>query len=556
MEHLNLADAVERHIQPGDAIQIFYGHSRWSALAREVCRQFWGRDPGFELQFLSLGNLATLFFHGRLLRRCVTTFVGNGFPTSGPNRIYTEAFKRGEVEFEHWSILTFQQRIEAAARGLPALVTASLQGSDIASNDGFQLVDTRFGPVGLVAPLVPDVALIHAPVADVDGNVAMTGPMMEGLWAGWAARRGALVTVDRVVGSLAGLGGAVRLPAHRVLAVVEAPFGAHPGGVFAPGLSVRGYGEDIPFWNSIATASKGDYDAWAREWCLEVDTHDEYLRRLGDDRLDWLRGRSDPESWRDDDQAHPLDEKAPVTPQEIVAAISARELATRVLSTRADALLAGAGISNLAAWVAAGEARRHGSSVRLTAEMGMWGYSPTPADPYIFNHRSFPGAQMLNDCSSILGLVLSGPGTKTVGALSGAEIDRRGNINSTRIPGASFVLGSGGAADVAAGADECVVSVVAHPRKLVDRCAYVTSPGERVTAVCTDLGVLRKREDGELGLAEVVAGPGQLEERVQQMRDACGWDLEVFRDVREIPAPSPKEITDLRFFDRERILLT
>jgi acyl CoA:acetate/3-ketoacid CoA transferase alpha subunit/acyl CoA:acetate/3-ketoacid CoA transferase beta subunit len=556
VEHLSLSDAVQKHVRPGDAIQIYYGHSRWTAAAREICRQFWGTDPGFELQFLSLGNLATLFFHGRLLRRCVTTFVGNGFPAGGPNPIYTRACQSGEVELEHWSILTFQQRIEAAARGLPALVTGSLHGTSMAENAAFESVATRFGTVGLVAPLIPDIALIHAPVADVDGNVAMTGPMMEGLWAGWAARRGALVTVDRVVDNLSPFANLVRLPAHRVLAVVEAPFGAHPGGVFAPGLPVESYGEDIPFWNEIAKASKGDFDAWARRWCLDVPTQEEYLRRLGSDRMTWLKGRSDPESWRGDDEAHPVDEAAPVTPQEIVAAISARELAARVLALDADALLAGAGISNLAAWVAAESAQRQGSRVRLTAEMGMWDYAPTPADPYIFNHRSFPGARMLNDCSSILGLVVSGPNTRTVGALSGAEIDRHGNINSTRIPGASFVLGSGGAADVAAHADECIISVVAHPRRLVDRCSYITSPGDRVSAVCTDLGILRKRPDGELHLAAVIDGDEPLRDRVIRMKNACGWSLSVDRDLEEIPAPTLAEIVAFRHFDRERILLS
>lgn len=557
MEHLSLADAVDKHVRSGDALQIFYGHSRWTALAREVCRQFWGRDPGFELQFVSLGNLATLFFHGRLLRRCVTTFVGNGFPTSGPNPIYTGALQRGEVQIEQWSILTFQQRVEAAARGLPALVTGSLHGSSMAEeNLGFEEVDTRFGRVGLVAPLAPDVALMHAPVADHHGNVAMSGPMMEGLWAGWAARRGALVTVDRVVEDLSPWSNLVRLPAHRVLAIVEAPFGAHPGGVSAPGLPVDSYGEDIPFWNEVAVASKGDFDGWARQWCLDVPTQDEYVRRLGSGRLAWLRGRSDPSSWRADDEAHPLDDKAPISPQEVVAAVSARELAARVEAVGADALLAGAGISNLAAWVAASSLRERGRDVRLTAEMGMWAYTPTPADPYIFNHRSFPSATMLNDCSSVLGLIVSGPGTRTIGALSGAEIDRRGNINSTRIPGAAFELGSGGAADVAAHADECVVSVVAQPRRLVDACAYVTSPGDHVTTVCTHLGVLRKRPDGELHLSSVVGGEGTVAERVRRMKEACGWDLAVDRDVSEIPAPSMKEIVALRHFDRERTLLT
>ena len=39
-------------------------------------------------------------------------------------------------------------------------------GQTTAANDGYAEVDSPFGAVGLLAPLVPDVALLHAPVAD------------------------------------------------------------------------------------------------------------------------------------------------------------------------------------------------------------------------------------------------------------------------------------------------------------------------------------------------------------------------------------------------------
>lgn len=48
------------------------------------------------------------------------------------------------------------------------------------TNAGFARVDTTFGEVGLVPPLVPDVALLHAPVADAAGHVAVGGPNTEG----------------------------------------------------------------------------------------------------------------------------------------------------------------------------------------------------------------------------------------------------------------------------------------------------------------------------------------------------------------------------------------
>jgi len=70
--------------------------------------------------------------------------------------------------------------------------------------------------------------------------------------------------------------------------------------------------------------------------------------------------------------------------------LRAREVERVVADVAADAVLAGAGAANLAAWVAVGRLRAGGSRVMLTAELGLWGYEPTPADPYIFNHRSFP----------------------------------------------------------------------------------------------------------------------------------------------------------------------
>ena len=180
VEHVTLEDAVARHVHPGDTVQVLCGHSRWTAAAREVARQLWGRDAGFTLVMLSLSSLGALFFRGQMVRKVVTTYSGDTFPTYTPNPIFQEAYASGAVEVEHWSILTFTQRLEAAARGLPAIVTGSLQGSSMADNDAFTVADTSFGPVGLLAPLVPDVTLVHGAVADREGNVALSEPLLEG----------------------------------------------------------------------------------------------------------------------------------------------------------------------------------------------------------------------------------------------------------------------------------------------------------------------------------------------------------------------------------------
>ena len=182
-----------------------------------------------------------------------------------------------------------------------------------------------------------------------------------------------------------------------------------------------------PSGSRRAAATRGDFDAWARHWVLEPATHEQYLEpawattaRRGCER------RTDPESWR-----------------------AGRRGPSRRRRARRSALGARRGVRRRARWrpgrcpprptpcwpARASPTwppgwpwlgpRRRGASLELTAELGLWGYTPTPADPYIFNHRVFPGAPMLADASTVLGMVVGGPGTRTV-ALPGRGPGRPG----------------------------------------------------------------------------------------------------------------------------------
>ena len=546
----SLENAVAEHVRAGDALHILVGHTRWTAAAREVVRQWWGREPRFTLVMLSLSSLGTLFFRGGLVERVVTGYSGDTFPNFTPNPIFGRAYERGEVAVEHWSFLTFAQRLEAAACGLPAVVTRSIAGSSMEENDAYALAATPFGDVGLVAPLAPDVALLHAPVADRDGNVAVHPPTLEGVWGALAARRGAIVTVERIVDDLRPWSHLVRIPAHRVLAVCEAPMGAHPGGLFPGDLPVDGYGEDYEFWvEARAATRRDDFDDWIRHWVLEVDDQREYLARLGDDRIAALRAKAEPDSWRADEAACQPDLDAPSNRWERAAVFGARRLADRVHALDADAVLAGAGVANLSAWLGVDRARADGCDVQLTAEIGLWGYDPTPADPFVLNHRNFPRSTMLGDAGLVLGTLVGGPGTTTVACLGGAQVDRFGNINSTLVPGGPFLVGSGGGNDVVSVAAEALVVAILTPERTPAECGYVTSPGNAVRALVTDLGTLEKTDGEELVLTAVPAGDGTVDDRIGAARAACGWDLAVASDVRELPGPTAEEIAALRRWD-------
>ncbi len=71
-------------------------------------------------------------------------------------------------------------------------------------------------------------------------------------------------------------------------------------------------------------------------------------------------------------------------------------------------------------------------------------------------------------------------GDVDLGFLGGAEIDRYGNLNTTRVAAGDREVrlpGSGGACDIACLAGRTVVLMAHEPRRFVERVRYRTSPG-------------------------------------------------------------------------------
>src|SRR5262249_3161771 len=163
---------------------------------------------------LSLSSLGALFFRGELVRKVVTGYSGDTFPNFTPNPWFARAYESGAVEVEHWSFLAFSQRLEAAAKGLPAIVTRSIAGSSLADHAGFKQATSPFGgdDIGLLEPLAPDVALMHAPLADREGNVVCSPPLLEGVWGALAAKRGVIVTVEKIVDDVRPYAALTRIP--------------------------------------------------------------------------------------------------------------------------------------------------------------------------------------------------------------------------------------------------------------------------------------------------------------------------------------------------------
>jgi acyl CoA:acetate/3-ketoacid CoA transferase alpha subunit len=561
-----LGDAVERFVRPGMHIHLGHVYARPCAAYRELARRFWGKNPGFTISTLGFtGDMISIFCAG-IIKKAIATFFGDSYPMPGPNPVFQAAFRDGTVQMENWTILSFSLRLLAGALGLEWIPVNSLRGTTMEEEnreDYFETVGPGGERLGMARAMRPDITFMHAWAADPAGNVVCSPPYAESASSTRAAREGTIVTVERIVDHdfVKRYSHFVKVPSYLVKAVCHAPLGSHPAGMSNYGLEpeVSGYEVDRDSIIDLRAKSKdpGQLQAWMDEWILGCPDHDRYVAKLGTERVWYLKGKADPDSWRAElsDAVTEMDAGPGYNQVEMMVCVGARLIMRKTLESGYHTILAGVGASNLAAWLAYYSLREQGHDADLIAEIGFYGYSPQPGDPYIFNMRNIPHCRMLTDVYDVLGTLVGAESNRCVGALGAGQVDRHGNVNSTCIPELElFLVGSGGAADVAAGAREIVIVIDHLPFRLVEKVPYVTCPGERITAVVTTRGVLEKR-DGELVLTGYFPADGGREAALAEIRENCGWDLAVADDAAEVERPTLEELRSARVFDPHNFFL-
>lgn len=564
-----LKEAISKNVKPGNTIQIGGGVGYPMALIYELIRQFYNRDPGFT--YISSGGSCTNLVPmlcGNMVKKVISTFLGDPYPFPSPNPVVQKSFRDKDIEIEEWSMLTLVLRLMAGAMGLPFYPTKSLIGSSLAeNNENFTLTDDPFGGgrVGLVKALNPDICLFHGWMSDVAGNTVVNMPLAGNVYGALAAREGVIVSTEKIVSSeeISRYREHVRIPASIVKAVVEVPYGAHPSGHhhFPHRDEEGGYAEDKEFIIETRRKCKDESEflSWVDHWILGCRDHQDYLRRLGGDRLMRLKGRVYSSTWglelMNNEQQ---DDDKPATAAETMIIVASRYIEKTLHEKGYDSILTGVGASHLASWLAYFRLAEQGLHIPLMAEIGLYGYVPIPGDPFVFALRNMPNAELYSDIFHILGIMVQGNPGRCLGVLGAGQIDCRGNINSSQIPALSlYLVGSGGGNDVASGAEEVIVVMEQDPMRFLEKVPYITSPGGRVKTVVSQLGVFQKDEnDGLLKLAAYIAHPGITEEEaVKKIKGQCSWNLQVIKKPEAIPLPDDEEISALRLFDPDRFFL-
>jgi glutaconate CoA-transferase subunit B len=206
----------------------------------------------------------------------------------------------------------------------------------------------------------------------------------------------------------------------------------------------------------------------------------------------------------------------------------------------------------------------HAPRLTLIYESGTIGTRPTVLPLSIGDGELCARALTTVSVPEIFRYWLQG-GHISIGFLSGAQVDRFGNLNSTvigtydapkvRLPGA------GGAPEIATGCGEVFIIMRQSPRAFVSRLDFLTSLGhgegtnhraqlgfcsKGPTRVITDLCVMEPDPDSkQMRVASL--HPGVTCERV---REATGWDLRFAPHVDETAAPTVDELEALRDLQR------
>ena len=554
-KRMPLAEAVRQFVKPG-AVLHMSRHAQ--AAMNEVVRRFHGARPDFTFV---LGTAEQNVFHlvgAGLVKRVVTSNLSNINPSPSPSRLLGRLTREGKIEMENWSLYTLMQRLMAGALGLEFMPTRSLAGSTIAEElpGRYATVSSPFSNEqwGLVKALRPDISVLHAVVADRAGNAIPTFGDGEAVWAARASKGGVIVTAEHLVPTsiINEYAGLVRIPAHMVRAVCHVPHGAHPQSLFSPLEVVSSYAEDVEFAlaQRRATDDPDAIQSWLNEWVLDCAGHDAYLDKLGRPRLTRLLRAASAEAWREEVEEAFQDGRMgdPVRRStEAMVVAAARRIEAAALASGYRVLLAGVGAGGLATYLAYYRLRDQGHEVEVAIGSGPFGHLPRLAVIDAWSH--WPHAKLAADALDNYGSFLRGADGQAMGVLGAAMIDSRGNINSTRLPNGAFLIGSGGANDLAAGVRQALVVANHSQQRLVESVGYVTVPGDRVQTLVTDRGIMEKDDTGQFVLMSVLSGDDSLEERVEAAKAQCGWDLRVASSVAEEPPPTQEELTLVRVLD-------
>lgn len=280
---MSTSEAVQRFVNDGDFLFIGgYVCRPPFAAVHEIIRQ---KKRELTVTRSNAADDFDMLIGAGCVKRFIATFISLGL--YGLARCYRRSIEKGiphKIELEEYTNLSLPLMLMAGAMGMPFIPVKDMVGTDLMKVKAFmgenkyRMIDSPFdgSPVMLAPALNPDTAIIHVQQADEDGNAQMWGIGGDCKWGANAAKK-VIVSCERIV-SREMIGkdpSRTIVPAFKVVAVTEEPFGAHPG--YTPGF----YDVDFSFGYTYQQASNTveSFQAFLDEWVFGVKDRVEYTQK-------------------------------------------------------------------------------------------------------------------------------------------------------------------------------------------------------------------------------------------------------------------------------------
>jgi len=284
-KRMSEAEAVERFLHDGDYIGTeLYGTVRCPmSLIHEVVRQG-VRD----LRVAGQGVLELdLLLAAGLVKALDITYIG--LEVYGLSHCLRREVESGRVErCVEWSNAGIAWRFKAAAMGVPFIPVRSMLGSDTLKYSAAKVIECPFTgePIALLPALILDVGMIHVHRADPCGNAQIDG--ISGFASEMArASKRLIISAEEIVETevIRQRPDRTTIPYYLVDAVVEAPFGSHPGE-----MCYRYCRDEAQIRRWVEASKEPATTAeFLQKYIYGVSNHREYLGLFGEDHLQGLR---------------------------------------------------------------------------------------------------------------------------------------------------------------------------------------------------------------------------------------------------------------------------
>jgi glutaconate CoA-transferase subunit A len=279
------AEAVSRFIHDGDYVGTeLYGTVRCpQSLVNEIVRQ--GKK---NLRIAGQGVYELdMLLAASLVETLDVTYIG--LEVYGISNCLRREVESGNVRTcVEWSNAGIAWRFKAAAMGVPFIPVRSMLGTDTLKYSAAKVVECPFtgDPICLLPALILDVGVIHVHRADKYGNAQVDG--ISGFVNELArASKRLLVSTEKIVPTeeIRRQPDRTNIPYYLVDAVVEAPYGSHPGEMC---YVYERDEEQIKEWVD-ASKDVERTKAYLDKYIYGVKDHQEYLALIGEARMQQLR---------------------------------------------------------------------------------------------------------------------------------------------------------------------------------------------------------------------------------------------------------------------------